>query len=196
MACSRWPTQVSIELLAGVWISFLTTEREGLPGGVGSILISRISTSLHSLASTLPPISPNGWGEGKRKPSLKLVIGTLFFVTLPIEIGFLAVLRGVGWLEIPFLFIAFFVLFFCVSVRLTPHLASLPSTDQLIPASFFFVLCSDTTLNRSEPPCQSPSSSQTSSGQKATTQTRTPCQYIQRRWTSPVNCSSWPVTSS
>ena len=45
-------------------------------------------------------------------------MGTLFFVTLPVEIGFLAVLRGVGWLEIPFLFIAFFILFFCIAVRL------------------------------------------------------------------------------
>ena len=45
-------------------------------------------------------------------------MGTLFVVTLPIEIGFLGVLRGVGWLEIPFLFIGFYVIFFSVTVRL------------------------------------------------------------------------------
>jgi len=94
---------------------------EGLPGGVGSILISRISTSLHSAVSALPSAStsPDKWDERRRKPSLKLVIGTLFFVTLPIEIGFLAVLRGVGWLEIPFLLIGFFVLFFCMAVSIS-----------------------------------------------------------------------------
>lgn len=63
--------------------------------------------------------SPNKPGESRTKPSLKLVIGTLFVVTLPIEIGFLAVLRSVGWLEIPFLFIWFYVLFFCITVRLS-----------------------------------------------------------------------------
>ena len=95
---------------------------EGLPGGVGSILISRTSTSLHSLMSVIPSAltSSNKWGGDRRKPSLKLVLGTLFVVTLPIEIGFLAVLRGVGWLEIPFLFIGFYVLFFCITVRPFP----------------------------------------------------------------------------
>ena len=65
-----------------------------------------------------PSSASNKWENGRRKPTLKLVMGTLFLVTLPIEIGFLAVLRGVGWLEIPFLLIGFFLLFFCVAVGL------------------------------------------------------------------------------
>lgn len=81
------------------------------------------------LPSTLT--SSNKWDESRTKPSLKLVMGTLFAVTLPIEIGFLAVLRGVGWLEIPFLFIGFYILFFCVTVRLF-YLVPLP-VDRLIP---------------------------------------------------------------
>jgi len=95
---------------------------------VGSILISRISTSLHSVMSTLPS-SLDSSDKSRRKPSLKLVIGTLFFVTLPIEVGFLAVLSSVGWLEIPFLLIVFFILFFCVTVRLFPFES--PSADRL-----------------------------------------------------------------
>lgn len=79
-------------------------------------MISRISTSLHCVMSTLPS-ALNSSNRGKKKPSLKLVIGTLFFVTLPIEVGFLAVLGGIGWLEIPLLFVVFFILFFCVTVR-------------------------------------------------------------------------------
>lgn len=94
---------------------------------MGSILISRISTTLHSAMSALPSAStsPNKWDERSRKPSLKLVIGTLFIVTLPIEIVFLAVLRGVGWLETPFLLIGFFVLFFCMAVSLSSSDSSL-----------------------------------------------------------------------
>ena len=71
---------------------------------------------MSALPSALP--SSNKWDNARRKPSLNLVIGTLFLVALPIELGFLAVLEGVGWLEIPFLLIVFFVLFFCVTVRL------------------------------------------------------------------------------
>jgi len=69
--------------------------------------------------STLPSALTSS-SRGKKKPSLKLVIGTLFFVTLPIEVGFLAVLGGIGWLEIPLLFVGFFILFFCVTVRPFP----------------------------------------------------------------------------
>ena len=108
---------MGFELLTTLWIT--SDENEGLPGGVGSILISRISTSLHSAMSALPSAltSSNHWDECRRKPSPRLVIETLFAVALPIEIGFLAVLRGVGWLEIPFLFVGFYILFFCITVR-------------------------------------------------------------------------------
>lgn len=70
---------------------------------------------MSALPSALP--SSSKWDTAKRKPSLNLVVGTLFVVALPIELGFLAVLKGVGWLEIPFLLIVFLVLFFCVTVR-------------------------------------------------------------------------------
>ena len=87
------------------------------------------------LPSTLT--SHNKWDEDRTKPSLKMVIGTLFAVTLPIEIGFLAVLRGVGWLEVPFLFIGFYILFFCITVRLL-YLTS-PPTDKLNPVLSRFI---------------------------------------------------------
>lgn len=80
-------------------------------------------------------------------------MGTLLVVTLPIEIGFLGVLRGVGWLEIPFLFIGFYVLFFCVTVR-TLSIAS-PCTGQLnpVPARFVFptLIGRNLTLGRQVP---------------------------------------------
>jgi solute carrier family 41 len=47
---------------------------------------------------------------------------TLFTVTFSIELVFLAILRGIGWLELPFLFVAFFVVFFCVAVCVHPFI--------------------------------------------------------------------------
>lgn len=50
---------------------------------------------------------------------------TLLLVTLPVEVIFLTILHGLGWLNLPFLFIAFSVVFFCCAVRFSySHLAS------------------------------------------------------------------------
>ena len=39
-------------------------------------------------------------------------------VTLPVEIIFLTILHALGWLKLPFIFIAFVTLFFCCAVSL------------------------------------------------------------------------------
>ena len=141
---------------------------------MGSILISRISTSLHSAVSALPSASrsTNKWDGGRTKPSLGLVMGTLFVVTLPIEIGFLGVLRGVGWLEIPFLFIGFYVMFFCVTVRLLPFASPCRPTEYH-PHPIHFP-----NFDRSEPRSSSPDSSRTSSGPKDMIRIPMPCRCI------------------
>ena len=105
---------------------------------------------MSALPSALP--SSNKWDTARRKPSLKLVIGTLFVVALPIELGFLAVLEGVGWLEIPFLLIVFFVLFFCVTVRPFSRNAS----NRLVVLRSRLI--NSPNLNRSEHRCRLPSS--------------------------------------
>ena len=46
---------------------------------------------------------------------------TLFFVTLPVEVIFLAVLRALNWLRLPFPFVAASVFFFCLAVRARPY---------------------------------------------------------------------------
>lgn len=98
----------------------------GLPGSVGSIFVSRLSTALHA-ASTLggPPRSPSASpltqsltlsAPPKHTPSARLVGLTLLFVTFPIELLFLAAIRALGWLHLPFGFLALSVVFFCVAV--------------------------------------------------------------------------------
>ncbi|KAJ6630275.1 hypothetical protein B0H10DRAFT_1983851 [Mycena sp. CBHHK59/15] len=82
----------------------------GLPGSVGSIFASRLSTSLHASALSLAP--PSSGPE----PSSTVVLVTLLVITLPVEIIFLSLLAALGWLHLPFMFVAFSVVFFCMAV--------------------------------------------------------------------------------
>ncbi|THV06915.1 hypothetical protein K435DRAFT_742928 [Dendrothele bispora CBS 962.96] len=112
----------------------------GLPGAVGSIFISRLSTALHAAAlpmsgyrsvvqnggghhvvgdeeeSGLRSGSESGRKDQKQEPSPLLVMITLMVITLPVEVIFLSMLRGLGWLRLPFVFVASSVLFFCCAV--------------------------------------------------------------------------------
>ncbi|KAJ8508162.1 hypothetical protein ONZ45_g9526 [Pleurotus djamor] len=82
----------------------------GLPGSVGSIFVSRLSTALHAAAL---PSTPS---RSQHEPSSLVVMITLIIITIPVEIIFLAILRGLGWLHLPFIFVAFSIVFFCVAV--------------------------------------------------------------------------------
>ncbi|KAI5118321.1 hypothetical protein M0805_006604 [Coniferiporia weirii] len=87
----------------------------GLPGAVGSVAISRISTTLH--AATMVILPANGHKhDAPPQPSRKLVMTTLFLITIPIEVVFLSLLRAVGWLTLPVIFIVCSIFFFCVTV--------------------------------------------------------------------------------
>ncbi|KAF9464530.1 solute carrier family 41 member 1 [Collybia nuda] len=98
----------------------------GLPGSVGSILVSRLSTSLHAAALSITPTSAR-FPQGKNvpPPDTKLVTITLLFVTLPVEIIFLSVIRGLGWLQLPFVFIGLSVVFFFFAVLISLVIARL-----------------------------------------------------------------------
>jgi solute carrier family 41 len=86
----------------------------GLPGAVGAIFTSRLSTALHAAALAIAP--PATAGAKTREPSPRLVMLTLLIVTLPVEIIFLAILAALGWLHLPFVFVGFSVMFFCLAV--------------------------------------------------------------------------------
>ncbi|EGN96398.1 hypothetical protein SERLA73DRAFT_186115 [Serpula lacrymans var. lacrymans S7.3] len=90
----------------------------GLPGSVGSILVSRLSTALHAAASTRVSSSRHS-----KEPSPRLVMLTLLLVTLPIEVAFLSTLRALGWLRLPIIFALFSVVFFCCAVCTSLYLA-------------------------------------------------------------------------
>ncbi|KAF8823701.1 hypothetical protein HHX47_DHR9000087 [Lentinula edodes] len=81
----------------------------GLPGSVGSIFISRLSTTLHAVALSAAPSGTFRLSKNAAEPSSNLVMIVLILITIPVEIIFLSVLHGLGWLHPPFLFIAFSV---------------------------------------------------------------------------------------
>jgi len=90
----------------------------GLPGSVGSIFVSRLSTALHAASralSTLPTLT-NDSQSPSSYPSPRLVLITLLCVTFPVELIFLGLLRALGWLQLPIVFVLFSVLFFCIAV--------------------------------------------------------------------------------
>jgi solute carrier family 41 len=80
----------------------------GLPGSVGSIFVSRLSTALHTA-------SANTYLH-KNEPSTKLVMVTFILITVPIVILFLCILRASGWLNFSIVFAILSLLFFCCAV--------------------------------------------------------------------------------
>jgi len=110
----------------------------GIPGSVGSVYISRLSTTLHAtMHSHHEPCSPTATARGDRSPrarsssvvshaSIKEVATSdsrpfitataLFLVTLPVLVIFFVISYVVGWLTLPGLFMLFFSLAFCVTV--------------------------------------------------------------------------------
>jgi solute carrier family 41 len=89
----------------------------GLPGAAGSILISRLSTSLHAAARLLHHGLPSYSNPSKfPEPSPRLTTLTLLIVTLPVEIIFLTILDILGWLNLPLLFVTFSIVFFACAV--------------------------------------------------------------------------------
>ncbi|KAJ6606159.1 Mg transporter [Mycena vulgaris] len=72
----------------------------GLPGAVGAIFASRLSTRLHAAALALAP------------PCYLRHGGTV----LDAQVIFLSILAGLGWLRLPLAFVALSVVFFCIAV--------------------------------------------------------------------------------
>ncbi|KAG8217120.1 hypothetical protein J3R82DRAFT_5155 [Butyriboletus roseoflavus] len=113
-------TGIVLDIFASRYPGFplLAVVISGLPGSVGSIFISRLSTSLHAAASHISYFRDTG-------PSSRLVMITLILATIPIEIIFLAILQIFGWLHLPILFTVFSLAFFCCAVWISLIVAQL-----------------------------------------------------------------------
>lgn len=83
----------------------------GLPGSVGAVFVSRLGTELHRSETK---------GESKSSDeddgSPRLVSFTLFCVGMPVLLSYLLFVWSVGWLPLPFGFVALFVGIFGITV--------------------------------------------------------------------------------
>ncbi|GJJ11857.1 hypothetical protein Clacol_006095 [Clathrus columnatus] len=79
----------------------------GLPGSVGSVLVSRLSTSLHAAALHKSGVV--------KKPRDTILMLTLFGITLPVLFLFLTFIQLSGWTHLPLLFLIIFVPTFCIT---------------------------------------------------------------------------------
>ena len=90
----------------------------GLPGGTGSILVSRLSTILHAATGVHEnDVIRAPETSSVQNPSTRIVMLTLFIVGIPVEIFFLISLGVLGWLETPVLFSVLALGFLAVAVR-------------------------------------------------------------------------------
>ena len=119
---------------------------------MGSIAVSRISTALHASVFSMHPSLHNKFEHhhdtstsAEKGPSFKVVMMTLFAITIPVEIIFLTILRTVGWLDLPTIFIACAVVFFCLTVRPAVHLLPFTSNANInigrLPGPHFLSAC-------------------------------------------------------
>jgi solute carrier family 41 len=123
-------TGIVLDLFVSRYEGFalLAVAISGLPGSVGCLFISRLSTALHTVALSAAPngtFRPSKNNTSAAESSSNIVILALILVTIPIEIIFLSVLEGLGWLHPPFLFVAFSVFFFCCAVTASLFIARL-----------------------------------------------------------------------
>lgn len=83
----------------------------GLPGAVGSVFVSRLSTSLHAAAAHSYPSDKIYAGSRNILTTL-----TLFLVTLPVLFIFIGSIQLIGWTKLPLVFIFIFIPIFCLTV--------------------------------------------------------------------------------
>lgn len=124
----------------------------GIPGSMGSIYISRLSTTLHATTdghheSSVPVATARGDHSPRARSSSVVSHGSinevatsdarpfvtamaLFLVTLPILVVFIVVSYAIGWLTLPVLFVLFFSFIFCVTVSTSSMIVQLKGLIQ------------------------------------------------------------------
>lgn len=117
----------------------------GIPGGTGSIFVSRLSTAWHVATSATPRNMPTSSAGASvfiaqsrqprhDKPSPRTVMLVLLLVALPVGLVYFIILRISSWLAASFTFSMLALLFLSIAVRLPSPLLSTRLT-----LDFFFV---------------------------------------------------------
>ncbi|KAH9961041.1 hypothetical protein BC827DRAFT_1132217 [Russula dissimulans] len=100
----------------------------GVPGGTGSILVSRLSTAWHVTVSGAPHdnvplgsarVSIIRSSHPRQEPSPHVVMLVLLFVAMPVGLMYFLVLRLSGWLATSFAFYMLALFFLCIAITLS-----------------------------------------------------------------------------
>jgi len=100
----------------------------GVPGGTGSIFVSRLSTAWHVATSGAPhdnvPLNSAGVSitrssHPRQDPSPRVVMLVLLFVAMPVGLMYFLVLRLSGWLATSFAFYMLALFFLCIAITLS-----------------------------------------------------------------------------
>ncbi|KAI0261732.1 hypothetical protein BC834DRAFT_894338 [Gloeopeniophorella convolvens] len=103
----------------------------GVPGGTGSIFVSRLSTALHAAAYPAHDALASGAGSAepdkhaRHEPAPRLVMLVLFLVAIPVTLVFFLILRVSGWLSAPFTFSLVALFFLCIAICISLTIARL-----------------------------------------------------------------------
>ncbi|KAH9961667.1 hypothetical protein BGW80DRAFT_1547344 [Lactifluus volemus] len=90
----------------------------GIPGGTGSIFVSRLSTGLHAMASAIGnPAGTITWGS--HEPTPRVVFIVLLLVAAPVGLIYFVVLRLFSWLAAPFAFSMLALFFLCIGITIS-----------------------------------------------------------------------------
>ena len=93
----------------------------GIPGGTGSIFVSRLSTAWHVAATAIRDDAPGGFVARSthpphHEPSPRIVMFVLLLVAIPVGLVYFLVLRLFAWLTTAFAFSMLALCFLCIAV--------------------------------------------------------------------------------
>ncbi|KAI0303295.1 hypothetical protein B0F90DRAFT_1816136 [Multifurca ochricompacta] len=98
----------------------------GIPGGTGSIFVSRLSTALHAAAPAVhdnPTSDSMGIttpsGRSRSEPTPRVVMLVLLVVSIPVGLIYFFVLRVLTWLTAPFAFSIIALFFLCIAITIS-----------------------------------------------------------------------------
>jgi solute carrier family 41 len=84
----------------------------GLPGAIGAVFVSRLSTELHAFRSRSPLSHVQAAAEIKMIKTGVILLG----VSLPVVLLYVLAVWAIGWLDLPLAFLGIFLPAFCLSV--------------------------------------------------------------------------------
>ncbi|KAI0255234.1 Mg transporter [Lactifluus subvellereus] len=106
--------------------ALLAVAFSGVPGGTGSIFVSRLSTAFHTAASAIRDnVLPDPAGiitqksQPRHEPTPRVVFIVLLFVAMPVGLVYFLILHLFAWLAARFAFSMLALVFLCIAITIS-----------------------------------------------------------------------------